>query len=82
VVVPHLRPSREQVAGYLESQALRRCHLRVQTHSRDGRREQCCRGGISEQERAVATRYFSHWPRRIFLWGQGRDREEVELAVP
>jgi hypothetical protein len=37
--------------------------------------------GISEQEPAVATRYFSHWPRRIFLWSQGRDREEVELTV-
>jgi hypothetical protein len=44
VVVQHLRLSQEQVVGYLESQALRRCHLRVQTHSRDSRRDNAAEG--------------------------------------
>jgi hypothetical protein len=35
--VLHIRPLRERVARDLESQALRLCHCRVQTHGRDGR---------------------------------------------
>jgi hypothetical protein len=44
VVVQHLRLSREQVVGDLESQVFRRCHLRMQTHSRDGRRDNAAEG--------------------------------------
>jgi hypothetical protein len=45
-VVRHPRPSRELVAGDLESQALRRHHCRGRAHGRGGRRDDVAKGAI------------------------------------
>jgi hypothetical protein len=52
------------------SKAVCQRHCRVQTHGRDGRRDNATEG-VSEQEPAIATRYFSDCPRRILLWRLG-----------
>jgi hypothetical protein len=43
------------------SQAVCQRHCRVQTHGRDGRRDNATEG-VSEQEPAIATRHFSDCP--------------------
>jgi hypothetical protein len=68
--VRHLRPSRDHVAGDLETRALSSASSSRSDPQLDGRQESAA-GASSESKRAVALRHFSHRPRRIFRWREG-----------
>ena len=74
VVVLHLRPARDHVAGDLElgtsSTLLPRADPRSKGGGLDERKLRRPGGwveGSSESKPAIALRHLSHWPRRISL---------------
>jgi hypothetical protein len=69
-VVLHLRPSREQAAGNLESQALRWHHCRVQTRCAVDETN-ATEGGSANKSLQSRRDIFAHLLRGIFLWGAG-----------
>jgi hypothetical protein len=63
--VRDLRPSRDYVAGDLEIQAISSASSSRPDPQSDGRQESAARV-LSESKWAIALRYFSHRPCRIF----------------